>query len=171
MLTKLSLKQKFNAEQGELLNLEKPFLIKNYDYVMAPLREGNYARGRVLFLTEKKGKSFVFVHFIDEGFGEWMSVECLAEMEKILKTHPWQAIPIALFKLKPGYEIKKMENLEDWPESMTNILEKILSDYDYFRISPIPDSRRPNNYYEYVRVSKFFFVLTLLLKFRNLNKN
>jgi len=59
--------------------------LKEYDYVMAPigliflinilkiiLEEGIYARGRITFIKAFHTKQFVFVHFIDEGYGEWM---------------------------------------------------------------------------------------------------
>lgn len=40
-----------------------------YSYVMAPLHENVYARGRI---TKSHGK-LIYVHFIDEGYGKWMS--------------------------------------------------------------------------------------------------
>ena len=42
-----------------------------YDYVMAPLQENVYARARVIKRNEKYAH-YVFVHFIDEGYGAWM---------------------------------------------------------------------------------------------------
>jgi hypothetical protein len=45
-----------------------------YDYVMAPLEEGIYARARVLFVQQLSGDRdlLAFVHFIDEGVGAWL---------------------------------------------------------------------------------------------------
>lgn len=39
------------------------------------------------------------VLFIDEGITAWMSSACLAKMDEMLSFHPWQAIPVALFKV------------------------------------------------------------------------
>lgn len=137
------------------MDLSEALLIEKYDYVMAPLTHDIYARGRVLDLKKINGIDYAFILFIDDAYGHWMSVDCLAKMECILHTHPWQAIPISLFKLIPGMELNDLKELKDWPESITNILEKILLDYKLFRVSPIPNSKRPNDYYEYVRVSFF----------------
>ncbi|KAI1698847.1 translocon-associated protein, gamma subunit (TRAP-gamma) domain-containing protein [Ditylenchus destructor] len=57
---------------------------KLYDYVMAPLDEDIYARARIVQLKPWLGNIYAFVHFIDEGFGDWVNVmlkffECLYE--------------------------------------------------------------------------------------------
>jgi hypothetical protein len=62
------------------LQLNKPALLEplpkcpeQYDYVMAPLEEGVYARARVIHVQTFEGEHyFCYVHFIDEGFGAWM---------------------------------------------------------------------------------------------------
>lgn len=41
----------------------------------------------------------VKVLFIDEGTTAWMHSACLAKMDEMLSFHPWQAIPVALFKV------------------------------------------------------------------------
>ncbi|MCP9262115.1 hypothetical protein DINM_005408 [Dirofilaria immitis] len=68
-------------------------------YVMAPLVEGVYARARIREIDQHT--KFVKVLFIDEGTTAWMNSACLAKMDEILSFHPWQAIPVALFKVKP----------------------------------------------------------------------
>lgn len=51
--------------------------LQPFDYVMAPLREDTYARARILELSEPFGGrwgEFAYVHFIDDGVEQWMSV-------------------------------------------------------------------------------------------------
>ncbi|VDK35103.1 unnamed protein product [Anisakis simplex] len=74
---------------------------------MAPLKEGVYARARILqkvnVITDKNSKEaneYARVLFIDEGKMAWVSVKCLAKMDEILSYHPWQALAVAIFRVR-----------------------------------------------------------------------
>uniref|UniRef100_A0A915E4R6 Tudor domain-containing protein n=1 Tax=Ditylenchus dipsaci TaxID=166011 RepID=A0A915E4R6_9BILA len=128
---------------------------------MAPLHENVYARGRIVSLQKKREErggpyvEFAYVHFIDEGFTAWMRVDCLGAMEKFFYSHPWQAIPIALFKMCPGQDLSDLEYNESWPDSVTSVLMKILGEYEYFRVVPVEQCKKTNTYYEYARAEIF----------------
>lgn len=81
-------------------------------------------------------------------------------MENVFYTHPWQAIPIALYGLFPGLDLTNMKHFSNWSIRVTQLLENILKDYELFRIVPIHDSRRTLTYDEYVRV--IFFIIKKL---------
>lgn len=168
---------------SEKLKYVKPYDIKQflpesdkansliYTYVMAPIDEKVYARGRII----KQAGRFVYVHFIDEGHGTWMQLDCLAKMEPEFQHHPWQAFPLTLFKIA----IEKVSKADDqpqfatenlringnsteaqWPANIVNKLEAILSEYDCFQIAPIFDSRQNDmrqkpNYFEYMRAEVY----------------
>lgn len=73
-------------------------------------------------------------------------------MENVFYTHPWQAISVALFRLFPGLDLINVKSQENWPTRVTQILEKILKEYEFFRVVPIHDSRRHQTYDQYIRV-------------------
>uniref|UniRef100_A0A915DTT3 Uncharacterized protein n=1 Tax=Ditylenchus dipsaci TaxID=166011 RepID=A0A915DTT3_9BILA len=133
-----------------------PIQLMQFDYVMAPLEEKIYARARIIWLQKftRYGElplQFAYVHFIDEGHGAWMNVNCLATMERSFYCHPWQAFPVALFKLSPGINLYNLEGHDQWPDHVNAHLEQILSEYEYFRVVPVPNSAKVNTYYEYIR--------------------
>lgn len=123
--------------------------LAKFNYVLAPLQENVYARARILCTKDLHQQRFVYVHFIDEGFGDWMGSKCLAKMEPHLYTHPWQAFPVALFKVRADPETS------DWPPGLTEVLIELLNDFEFFKVVPIYDSRRHPNYYEYARADVF----------------
>jgi len=74
--------------------------------------------------------------------------------------HPWQAVPISLFKLSPGEDPYTHQPLNQWSSAQTSLLERILTDYDSFRVVPKQDSRvgageEVNTYYEYTRAELY----------------
>lgn len=81
-------------------------------------------------------------------------------MEETLFDHPWQAVPISLFKLSPGEDPYTHNSFDQWSSAQTSLLERILDDYDAFRVVPKQDSRvgvgeDVNNYYEYTRAELY----------------
>lgn len=70
-------------------------------------------------------------------------------MEPQLYLHPWQAFPVSLFRLGVDPE----GQLQQWPFELTYSLIEVLTDYEYFKVVPVIDSRRNPNYYEYKRVN------------------
>uniref|UniRef100_A0A914HXK7 Tudor domain-containing protein n=1 Tax=Globodera rostochiensis TaxID=31243 RepID=A0A914HXK7_GLORO len=138
--------------------------IQLYKYVMAPLEENVYARGRIIQLVDivnarnERSYKFSYIHFIDEGYGAWMNVECLAKMDPILYWHPWQAFPIALFKLNTFQNIAKNKNNQSiWPAGLTDKLECVMAEYDTFRVEPVWESRRfcDRTYCDYGRANVY----------------
>ncbi|KAH7730798.1 tudor domain-containing protein [Aphelenchoides avenae] len=120
------------------------------DYVMAPLKvrsqtantdELIYARARVL--KSNYELSVWLVHYIDEGVQQWLSRECLAKMEPAFFTHPWQAIPVCLFRARPDGE--------QWKDEHVTILRDVLGQYDLLRVQPML-CKPQNNYAFYSRV-------------------
>jgi len=130
---------------------------KVYDYVMAPLQQDIYARARVM--NTKMAKEIglvVYVHFIDEGYAQWVPAESLTAMSEKLHTHPWQALPVSLFRMSPGEDLVDYEWNDKWASAYTICLDDILYEYKIFRVVPIRDSRRRlNDYYEYARVELY----------------
>ncbi|CAK5077434.1 unnamed protein product [Meloidogyne enterolobii] len=128
--------------------------VKSYIYVMAPIEEGVYARARILHVQPVKYKetrfSFVFAHFIDEGYGAWMLEDCLAKMDPQLQWHPWQAFPVSLFKFDLPKNLESFERLNYWPEEINDELIKIMGEYEQFKIVPV-QGKMTNDYCEYTR--------------------
>ncbi|KAI1710566.1 Tudor domain containing protein [Ditylenchus destructor] len=144
----------------ELSKVTPMVTLKLYDYVMAPLDEDIYARSRIVQLKQWHGNTYAFVHFIDEGFGEWVNVKCLAAMQSCepvdkkrdpLFEYPWQAIPVALFKSLPGRHLDSLEVDECWSEDVTAKLREIMDKYDFFRVVPVCHAQKVNTYFEYAR--------------------
>lgn len=74
-------------------------------------------------------------------------------MSDKLHTHPWQALPVSLFRMSPGEDLVDYEWNDKWASAYTICLDDILYKYEIFRVVPIRDSRRKlNDYYEYARV-------------------
>lgn len=125
---------------------------EKFQYVLAPLREKLYARARIVHVKHlkclKREYEFAYVHFIDEGYGAWMNTKCLAKMPINLYEHPWQAFPIALFKIRSMVD---GSSFCDWPKGLTDALIELMAEYEYFKVVPVIDSRRNPNYYEYTR--------------------
>uniref|UniRef100_A0A158Q7I0 Tudor domain-containing protein n=1 Tax=Elaeophora elaphi TaxID=1147741 RepID=A0A158Q7I0_9BILA len=122
-------------------------------YVMAPLEEGVYARARIREIDQRT--RFVKVLFIDEGTTAWMSVTCLAKMDEMLSFHPWQAIPVALFKVKPYQDIV-VENVQPkWSKEDTTVLREILKKFELVRVEAILNSVPTNDYRDFVKVNMY----------------
>ena len=54
--------------------------LQPFDYVMAPLKENIYARARIVEISEPmsgRWGEFAYLHFIDDGVEQWMSVVCV----------------------------------------------------------------------------------------------
>ncbi|KAL3103409.1 hypothetical protein niasHS_002595 [Heterodera schachtii] len=129
----------------QLKKLDRTKTVENYQYVMAPLNENVYARGRVLCRCDSNWQ-IVYVHFIDEGYGAWMYEDCLAQMDRFFFSHPWQAFPIALFKTSKMAEPSREE------------LVRILKQFPRFNVIPAMGNQRiasANNYYDHVRADVF----------------
>uniref|UniRef100_A0A914MG89 Uncharacterized protein n=1 Tax=Meloidogyne incognita TaxID=6306 RepID=A0A914MG89_MELIC len=128
--------------------------VKSYIYVMAPIEEGVYSRARILHVQPVKYKetrfSFVFAHFIDEGYGAWMLEDCLAKMDPQLHWHPWQAFPVSLFKFDLPKNLESFQRLNYWPEEINDELIKIMGEYEQFKIVPV-QGKMTNDYCEYTR--------------------
>uniref|UniRef100_A0A914LM68 Uncharacterized protein n=1 Tax=Meloidogyne incognita TaxID=6306 RepID=A0A914LM68_MELIC len=66
--------------------------VKSYIYVMAPIKEGVYSRARILHVQPVKYKetrfSFVFAHFIDEGYGAWMLEISISDISEQSQNFP-----------------------------------------------------------------------------------
>ncbi|KAI1711223.1 Tudor domain containing protein [Ditylenchus destructor] len=163
---------KLTNEISDKLQLTKPSHLwelskvtpKLYDYVMAPLDEDIYARARIVQLKPWLGNIYAFVHFIDEGFGDWVNVKCLAAMQSCepvdkkrdpLFEYPWQAIPVALFKSLPGRHLGNLEVDEHWSENVTAELREIMDKYDFFRVVPVCHAQKVNTYFEYARAELY----------------
>ncbi|KAI1711308.1 Tudor domain containing protein [Ditylenchus destructor] len=138
-----------------------PNSLKPYDYVMAPLEENIYARARIVCIAQIEGsqvgsrqqvKHFAYAFFIDEGFGVWLDVACLAVMDQEMYTHPWQSLPVALFKAFPGTDISSMDDSQEWSDDKIIAFQRICEEYEYFRVAPVHNSNVAlNTYYEYPR--------------------
>lgn len=128
--------------------------LKSYIYVMAPIEEGIYSRARILHIQPVKYKekrfSFVFAHFIDEGYGAWMLEDCLAKMDSQFQWHPWQAFPVSLFKFDLPKNLRSFERLNYWPEEVNDELIRIMGEYEQFKVVPV-QGKLTNDYCEYTR--------------------
>ncbi|KAL3101940.1 hypothetical protein niasHS_003349 [Heterodera schachtii] len=155
-----------SEDEGVGSSSSSPFSseIQLYKYVMAPLEENVYSRGRITQLVEvvnarsERCYQFAYVHFIDEGYGAWMNSECLAKMDPQLYWYPWQAFPVSLFKFGHVQCFSKFKNGQSaWPVGMTDNLECIMAEYDTFRVEPVWESRRfcERTYCDYVRANVY----------------
>uniref|UniRef100_A0A914CPT6 Tudor domain-containing protein n=1 Tax=Acrobeloides nanus TaxID=290746 RepID=A0A914CPT6_9BILA len=122
-------------------------------YVMAPRDENIYGRARVLEY-DSKNPDFVYILFIDHGDCCWVHWRCLAEISHVMKCHPWQAIPVALFKLFPTRRFMGEEE-PTWTREDLNVLEEIIENYTYFRVKPIFGSLKYNDYSININVELF----------------
>ncbi|EFO20116.1 hypothetical protein LOAG_08374 [Loa loa] len=122
-------------------------------YVMAPLEEGVYARARIREIDQRT--KFVKVLFIDEGTTAWMNSACLAKMDEILAFHPWQAIPVALFKVKPYQDIVVGNVQPKWSKEDTTALREILKKFELVRVEAILNSIPTNDYCDFVKVNMY----------------
>ncbi|VIO93847.1 Uncharacterized protein BM_BM3520 [Brugia malayi] len=122
-------------------------------YVMAPLEEGVYARARICEVDQRT--KFVKVLFIDEGISAWMNSTCLAKMDEILSFHPWQAIPVALFKVKPYQDILNDNVQLKWSKEDTAALRGILKKFELVRVEAILNSVPSNDYRDFVKVNMY----------------
>ncbi|VDM44100.1 unnamed protein product [Toxocara canis] len=122
-------------------------------YVMAPLSKGLYARARIVQLgvvgsstCTKMAPNYAKVLFIDEGTTSWMSCSCLAKMDEILSFHPWQAIAVSLFKVRP-------KNGVEWSKKECETLRTILGKYTLVQIAVALSTVQTNNYRDLVKVN------------------
>uniref|UniRef100_A0A9J2PT63 Tudor domain-containing protein n=1 Tax=Ascaris lumbricoides TaxID=6252 RepID=A0A9J2PT63_ASCLU len=122
-------------------------------YVMAPLRKGLYARARIVQLAfaennkpRRETMIYARVLFIDEGTTSWVSVACLAKMDEMLSFHPWQAIAVCLFKVRP-------KNGRNWSEKECETLRTILAKYTMVQIAVVLNSVRSNDYHDLIKVN------------------
>ncbi|VBB27454.1 unnamed protein product [Acanthocheilonema viteae] len=122
-------------------------------YVMAPLEEGVYARARIREIDQQI--KFVKVLFIDEGTTAWMSSACLAKMDEMLSFHPWQVIPVALFKVKPYQDIVVDNVQPKWSKEDTVVLREILRKFEFVRVEAILNSVPSNDYRDFVKVNMY----------------
>ncbi|CAG9540569.1 unnamed protein product [Cercopithifilaria johnstoni] len=122
-------------------------------YVMAPIEDGVYARARIREIDQRK--KFVKVLFIDEGTTAWMSSACLAKMDEMLAFHPWQAIPVALFKVKPYQDIVVDNVQPKWSKEDTVVLREILKKFKFVRVEAILNSVPSNDYCDFVKVNMY----------------
>uniref|UniRef100_A0A183BQW9 Tudor domain-containing protein n=1 Tax=Globodera pallida TaxID=36090 RepID=A0A183BQW9_GLOPA len=133
--------------RDQLKKLDASKTLESFQYVMAPLNENTYARGRVLGWNDTNQR-IVYVHFIDEGYGAWMYKDCVALMEPIFFFHPWQAFPISLFKTS------KLIN------TTREVLVRVLKEFPLFYLIPAMGSPRTasaNNYYDHARAEVYAF--------------
>uniref|UniRef100_A0A914HWS3 Tudor domain-containing protein n=1 Tax=Globodera rostochiensis TaxID=31243 RepID=A0A914HWS3_GLORO len=131
--------------RDQLKKLDASKTLESFQYVMAPLNENTYGRGRVLSWNDTNQR-IVYVHFIDEGYGAWMYKDCIALMEPVFFSHPWQAFPISLFKTS------KLIN------TTREVLVRILKEFPFFYLIPAMGSPRTamaNNYYDHIRAEVF----------------
>uniref|UniRef100_A0A8R1XMX2 Tudor domain-containing protein n=1 Tax=Onchocerca volvulus TaxID=6282 RepID=A0A8R1XMX2_ONCVO len=120
-------------------------------YVMAPLEEGVYARARICEIDQRT--KFAKVLFIDEGTTSWMNSTCLAKMDEMLSFHPWQAIPVALFKVKP-HKDEIIGNVQPkWSKEDIVALRGILKKFELVRVEAILNSIPSNDYCDFVKVN------------------
>ncbi|VDO64807.1 unnamed protein product, partial [Onchocerca flexuosa] len=118
---------------------------------MAPLEEGVYARARICEIDQRT--KFVKVLFIDEGTTSWMNPACLAKMDEMLSFHPWQAIPVALFKVKP-HQDEIIGNVQPkWSKEDVVALREILKKFELVRVEAILNSIPSNDYCDFVKVN------------------
>nr|CAD2208188.1 unnamed protein product [Meloidogyne enterolobii] len=145
--------------EEETFQLQKPRSIQLYDYVLAPLEANVYARARIIHLKKilyqtdqdrQLERLFAYVHFIDEGFGVWLNTKCLAKMDPGMYTHPWQTFAVSMFRVRLGNELNGSSS-NSLPSSLTDTLIDIMSNYEYFKVVPVIDSRRYPDYFEYTR--------------------
>ncbi|KAM3718955.1 RING finger protein [Dirofilaria immitis] len=122
-------------------------------YVMAPLVEGVYARARIREIDQHT--KFVKVLFIDEGTTAWMNSACLAKMDEILSFHPWQAIPVALFKVKPHQDDILGNTQLKWSKEDITTLRGILKKFELVRVEAILNSIPSNDYCDFIKVNMY----------------
>uniref|UniRef100_A0A914ZCY6 Tudor domain-containing protein n=1 Tax=Parascaris univalens TaxID=6257 RepID=A0A914ZCY6_PARUN len=122
-------------------------------YVMAPLRKGLYARARIVqlaFANNSKSRRETTVYarvlFIDEGTTSWLSITCLAKMDEMLSFHPWQAIAVCLFRVRP-------KNRMNWSEKDCETLRTILAKYTMVQIAVVLNSVRSNDCRDLIKVN------------------
>uniref|UniRef100_A0A915Q867 Translocon-associated protein subunit gamma n=1 Tax=Setaria digitata TaxID=48799 RepID=A0A915Q867_9BILA len=134
------------------LNTLTPVPVAHEDrYVMAPLGEGVYARARIRKVDQRT--KFVKVLFIDEGFTTFVHSACLAKMDEILSFHPWQAIAVALFKVKP-HQDNIVDNVKSkWSKDDVTTLRAILEKFEFVRVEAILNSVPNNDYRDPIKVN------------------
>ncbi|VDM97297.1 unnamed protein product [Thelazia callipaeda] len=143
-----------NQLQIRDLNTLTPATLLTKDrYVMAPVEEGVYGRARIREFDKECKMARVL--FIDEGTSVWMSIACLAKMGEWFAYHPWQAIPVALFKVRPLEPLVPTGFKEKWSIADTMALRSILKRFQFVRVEAILSTIFSNDYRDFVKVNMF----------------
>ncbi|VDK67140.1 unnamed protein product [Litomosoides sigmodontis] len=76
-------------------------------------------------------------------------------MDEILSFHPWQAIPVALFKVRPYQDIVVDNVQPKWSKEDTAVLREILKKFEFVRVEAILNSIPSNDYNDFVKVNMY----------------
>ncbi|VDK27564.1 unnamed protein product [Gongylonema pulchrum] len=101
------------------------------------------------------GTKLVEVFYIDEGTTAWLNAACLAKMDEFFSFHPWQAICVALFKVKPKRSLSCVDGERIWSAEDVEVLRAIMKNYKFVCIEAAPGGGPSDDYRVPVRANVF----------------